>query len=34
MTSGSAPATPALPTQVPTPQQAVDTFKNLFGKKK
>ncbi|HEX3371972.1 MAG TPA: AsmA family protein [Candidatus Acidoferrales bacterium] len=34
MTAGSTPAVPALPTQVPTPQQAVDTFKNLFNKKK
>jgi hypothetical protein len=34
MTAGSAPATPAVPTQVPTPQQAVDTFRNLFNKKK
>jgi uncharacterized protein involved in outer membrane biogenesis len=33
-TGGVAPSTPTLPTQVPTPQQAVDEFKNLFNKKK
>jgi uncharacterized protein involved in outer membrane biogenesis len=33
MTTGTSPSSP-LPTQAPTPQQAVDTFKNLFNKKK
>ena len=33
MTTGSAPAN-AAPMQAPTPQQAVDTLKNLFNKKK
>ncbi|HEX3377268.1 MAG TPA: hypothetical protein VHS29_10435, partial [Candidatus Acidoferrales bacterium] len=33
MTSGTTPSTTP-PTQAPTPQQAVDTLKNLFNKKK